>query len=752
MKYLYLLLLIITVTFSQTTVEKERPKIGLVLSGGGAKGLAHIGVLKELERLGIRPDMITGTSMGAVIGGLYASGYSADELEKIVVNTDWEFLLTDQLDRDKLSIEEKDEDGKYFLNLPLENFSVKLPKGVVSGQNLSILLRQLCLPVSDIDDFNNLPIPFACFAIDIVTGEVVRLDKGSLPDAIRASMSIPSIFTPIKTEKNLLVDGGLTYNFPVEDVVKMGADIIIGVDVGTQMVNEEKLNSLFAIMDQTMTLQSDENNGKQQKLCDILIMPDVSNYGTASFGDSDSLIAKGFAATRDKLSELEKLQQKLSKYEKQKNLTVPSAPGGFHIYDIFVTGYKNVSENLIYGKLNLQEDKYHSIKDIEDAVLRLYGSQFFERVDYSLSKNKAGKDLNIRVIEKTPAMLRIGFYYDQNSKASLRFNTTMRNFLNKGSKLSLTGLLGSNPEISAKYLFQTGWKPDVGFEAETNFSNFDIDLFNEQLDDDETIGEARFDIYFAKASLRANLSRSLAIGGGIKYEYHDLDFFFLVNSVIDGTPYTVKYEHNETYGLLNYFVFLTADTFNKTIYPEKGVRFDVLFEEIPDLKRDIELTNENGISVVKNQKLRKFWRLKANYHQLVKISDDFTMGWKLRAGITSTIDIPAMYNFLLGGLTRDRDSFIPFSGFRLGEFNTTNFLMARIQLQYKIMPSTYLVFYGDVAKPADDYSDLLKEGAALKGYTVKVGYNTLIGPVELSIMGRNNSPHLHSQISIGVNF
>lgn len=752
MKKICLFLFVLLFLSIKSYPQDSRPKIGLVLSGGGAKGLAHIGVLKELEKLGIRPDLITGTSMGAIIGGLYASGYSAAELEKLVKQIDWEFLLTDLVHREKLSIQEKDEDGKYFLNLPVENFTIKLPKGVVSGQNLSILLRQLCLPVSDIDNFNELPIPFACFAVDIVTGEKIKLDKGSLPDALRASMSIPSIFTPIKTETNLLVDGGVTHNFPVEEIIKMGADVVIGVDVSTQLLKEEKLNSLFSIMDQTLAIQSNDYNVKQQNLCDILIMPDISNYGTASFNASDSLISKGYKATQQKLAELKKLKTRLAPYGKLKELTIPAAPGGFHIYKIKIDGRKNVSEKMILGKLNLQENKYYTVKELENSVLRLFASQHFERVDYSLETNKSGKNLILRVIEKNPAMIRLGLHYDQHSHASLRFNSTFRNLWIQGSKLSLNTLLGTDPEVSLKYLYLTGWKPDIGIEVEVNFSNFDTDVFSNEFYQEQSIGEADLDIYFAQASLIANLSRSMAIGAGIKYEYHKFDSFVLLEETIDNRIVTVQHKHNEEYGLFNYFAFLKADSFNKTIYPEKGLKFNSMLEVIPGLNRNFEFRILDGLDLNRTRKLRKFWRLKADYHHLFKISKKFTAGWRLRLGLTSTNEIPLLYNFLLGGSTKDRQGFIPFSGLRIAEFQAYNFFMSRLHLQYKIFNDTYLVFFGDLAQPTDDYSNLFTKRNVLKGYTIKIGYKTFIGPIEFSVMGKNNSPHLHSQISVGLNF
>ncbi len=220
---------------------QERPKIGLALSGGGAKGFAHVGVIKVLEEIGLPIDFITGTSMGSIIGGLYAIGYSVGELEELVTATDWNDLFRDRVRRRDLAIESKMLDGRYMLSLPLNGLAPGLPTGLIAGQKISKLFERLTLPYHDVSDFRQFPIPFACVATDIVTGEVVVLDHGYLPEAMRASMSIPSVFTPVEIDDHLLVDGMLVRNFPVEEVRALGADIIIGVDVGAGVCTGERI-------------------------------------------------------------------------------------------------------------------------------------------------------------------------------------------------------------------------------------------------------------------------------------------------------------------------------------------------------------------------------------------------------------------------------------------------------------------------------------------------------------------------------
>ncbi len=227
-RYLIFLCILIQIpgnSFAQSG-NRQRPKLGLALSGGGAKGIAHIGVLKVLEEAGLVPDYIAGTSMGSLVGALYAIGYTTEEMTGIITNMDWNVILANKVSFDKVTFEEKKYYGRYIAEFPYKKGKINLPKGVIEGQELSMLLSRLTRAVHGINDFHDFPIPFECIGADITTGESIVLDHGSLPQAMRASMAIPSIFTPVEIGDHYLVDGGLLRNFPVQNVIDMGADIV----------------------------------------------------------------------------------------------------------------------------------------------------------------------------------------------------------------------------------------------------------------------------------------------------------------------------------------------------------------------------------------------------------------------------------------------------------------------------------------------------------------------------------------------
>src|ERR1035437_4026925 len=274
----------------------KRPSIGLVLSGGGAHGIAHIGVLKVMEEAGLRPDFITGVSMGSIIGGMYSLGYSADSLQKIFKSINWKLILSNKIPENKVIFLEKSHFSNSIISLPLSFRKVILPSGLINGQQVENILSFYAWPAADINDFSKLPIPFMCVGTDIITYRKIDLKTGYLPDAIRASFSVPSIFTPLKIDTLLLLDGGLIRNFAASEVRDMGADIIIGSYVGFNGYKADKLQTLSGIMEQIAMFRGLDDFEEEKKMVDVLIKPNTDKLSIFQFGNVDSLIERGYMA------------------------------------------------------------------------------------------------------------------------------------------------------------------------------------------------------------------------------------------------------------------------------------------------------------------------------------------------------------------------------------------------------------------------------------------------------------------------
>ncbi|TDI78150.1 MAG: patatin, partial [Bacteroidetes bacterium] len=303
--------------FSQETAEEDI-KVGVVLSGGGAKGLAHIGALKVIEDAGIRIDYIGGTSMGAIIGGLYAAGYNARQLDSIFSIVDFGTLIQDEVPRSAKTFFEKDDAEKYALTLPFDDFKLTFPSGISKGQNVYNLLSRLLIHVKDVNDFSELPIPFFCVATNIETGEEVILDRGYLPRALSASSALPSLFSPVTINDIIYIDGGVVNNYPVDEVRAMGADIVIGVDVQHDLWNREKLKSAVDVMLQINSFRTINEMVEKKKRTDIYIHPQMDEFSLVSFADERQIVKAGETAAAAHIPALQKIALRQKKAIREK--------------------------------------------------------------------------------------------------------------------------------------------------------------------------------------------------------------------------------------------------------------------------------------------------------------------------------------------------------------------------------------------------------------------------------------------------
>ena len=407
--------------------EAGKPKVGLVLSGGAARGLAHVGVLKALEEQGIHIDAIAGTSMGAVIGGLYASGYKIDELEKLALSIDWKDALSDAPDREDVPFRRKQDDRDFLIKQKLsfrDDGSLGLPLGVIQGQNLSLLLESLLAHSSDIRDFDKLPIPFRAVATDIVNGEKVVFRKGHLPQVIRASMSIPAVFAPVEINGQLLVDGGMVDKIPVDVAREMGVDIVIVVDIGTPLRGRKELSTVFDILNQSITLMTRTNSEVQLaslKPDDILIQPALASYGATDFGRSADIINAGYRATQILEKRLASLRQNpdaslaaaRTSEERTPVITAIKIENDSKIGDSVIRYYirQPIGEPLDLGRL--QRD-----------MGTLYGLDYFDQVQYRVARKGQDHTLVISARAKRSGTdyLRLGLNLSDDLRGDSAFN------------------------------------------------------------------------------------------------------------------------------------------------------------------------------------------------------------------------------------------------------------------------------------------------------------------------------------------
>lgn len=404
------------------TPEVQRPKIGLALSGGGARGSAHVGVLKVLEELHIKVDYIAGTSMGAIAGGLYATGMSPAEIEKVLGDMDWGAALSDNPPREDITFRKKEEDWIYQnrISIGYSKGKVLIPGGFVEGQNLFFTLETLTLPVAQIDDFDRLPIPFRAVGTDIVTGDRVVLSKGRLSEAIRASMAIPGIFSPVNIDGRLLVDGGLSDNLPVDVCREMGADIVIAVDISTPLADKDHVGNILQVINQLTNFLTRRNMVPQLKDSDVLLIPKIDEFASGDFEKALQIIPRGEAEARAKIPELQKYGIPEAEYAswlarvRARDTSIPKMD--------FVRVEGDVSPKVV-DSMETKPGKVLDLPILKRDINHLYGTAYFKRVDFRLTQDQGLEGVTVMAKQKPwgPNYLRFGFVIQSNFQASSSF-------------------------------------------------------------------------------------------------------------------------------------------------------------------------------------------------------------------------------------------------------------------------------------------------------------------------------------------
>ena len=421
--------------------DARRKRVGVVLSGGGAKGVAHIGAVRVLEEAGIPIDCIVGTSMGSIIGGLYAIGYDSRRLDSLVRAQDWEFLLSDKVYRYDLPFTEKEYDDRYLLSVPFGRRGASQRQvGFVSGHNVYNLFTDLTVGYHDSLDFTELPIPFACVAADMVSRKEVVMTQGNLVRAMRASMAIPGAFTPVRVDSMVLVDGGVLNNFPVDVARAMGAEIVIGVDVQADLMDDKQLASVSKVLPQLINLLCMNKYQENLRAADLVIRPNVKGYSAASFSARaiDTLLVRGEAAAREKWDDLLALRRMIGAEEEADSRRAEyETRETFAVRRIYVRGVEGRERESVERRLRIKEGSEATLDDIHRAIAELYGTKAYAAVNYRLL-GRSPYDLELTLRPRVANTLNVGFRFDSEVLAAILLNTTFRQGASRGGQLSLT--------------------------------------------------------------------------------------------------------------------------------------------------------------------------------------------------------------------------------------------------------------------------------------------------------------------------
>ncbi len=708
-------------------VSAQRKKVGLVLSGGGAKGVAHIGVLQVLEKAGIPVDVIVGTSMGSIVGGLYAIGYTADQLDSLVRAQDWMFLLSDKVNRYDLSFSEKEYDAKYVLSFPFER-GRRRPVGFIRGQNVYNLFTDLTIGHHDSLDFLKLPIPFACVAADVLNRQEVVMTDGNLVRAMRASMAIPGAFTPVMAGDRVLVDGGVLNNFPTDVARALGAEIVIGVDVQADLMAEDKLESVSGVIPQIINLLCMNKHEENVKLADLVIRPNVKGYSAASFSARaiDSLLTRGKVAALQDWGEIMRVKELIGgQNEKVAEQPAVYLPEEFDIRDIRVEGLTTKQEGWVRRKMRLRENSAVTLADIHREVAMLYGTKAFSAVSYRLL-GKPPYDLVLELQAQPMSAVNVGFRFDTEEMAAILLNTTLNYKALRGSQVALTGRLSQNPYVKIEYSLENTFLRR--FNLAYMFRYNDVNYYHKG----EKMNNVTYRYHFGELGLSSLYFRNFKFQVGLRYEYFDYNSLLFANEeeIIDVRPE----------GFFSYYGLAQLDTYDRRFYPNRGISFLASYS----IYTDNMGTYDGGAP---------FSALSLNFTPVIAVSDRLKMLPAVYGRVLIGNNPAYSYLNCMGGTVFGRYAAqqIPFLGINhVGVFENS-LLVGRLELRQRAGRKHYFSLVGNYAMQDDSFFDIFGRKGIWGG---GVGYSrdSYLGPIDLMFSLSDWNKKLEFYFNLGFYF
>ena len=729
MKKFFLFISLLFFTQISLGQENPRPKVGLVLSGGGAKGLAHIGVLKVIDSLGIKVDYVAGTSMGAIVGGLYASGYNAEQLDSIFSNVDVDALLQDFTPRGSKSFYEKRNDEIYALTLPFNKFKLGLPSGLSKGLYNFNLLSSLTQHVSHVRDFKQLPIPFLCIATDAETGEKVVLDSGVLAQNMIASGALPTLYSPVEINGRVLIDGGVVDNYPIEELKARGIDVIIGVDVQDGLKTREELKGVTSVLAQINNFSMIEKMEGKQKATDIYIKPDIKGFTVVAFDKGKEIIGKG----KEKALEFVKELTPFSNLGSRNNGNV-IAQDSIYIKDIVFNKLDNFTRAYIIGKLKFKRNTKISMTQLQKGVLNLNATQNFSAINYSFEKMQDGDKLILHLKEnENTAFLKFGLHYDDLFKSGILLNYTKKRLLAKNDVASLDLILGDNIRYNFDYYVDNGFYWSFGFNSKlTTFNRNITSNIADNVVSNTTANAINVDFFDLsnQAYLQTIFAQKFSLGGGVEYK-----FLRLKSETLEDTNYVF-----ERSNYLSIFGFMKYDSFDKKYFPRTGWNFN---SEI----------RYYGYSSDYKGNFERFSVAKADFGFAQPVFKNMTFKLQTEGGFSVGERSVSYFDFILGGYGFQQVNNIkPFFGYDFLSLAGDSYVKLLLTADYEIFKKHHLNFSANFANIGNKIFDTIDTWLVkpnYSGYSLGYGMETVIGPVEIKHSWSPETKDHHTWFSVG---
>lgn len=701
-----------------------RPKLGLALSGGGAKGLAHIGVIRAMEEAGLKPDYITGVSMGSIVGGMYAMGYSPDSIASMFRAFDWGAAMSDRIPENKIIFLEKRHFHNSLIALPITRNSIKIPSGLISGQLIESGLNHYFWPAATVTDFSRLPIPFLCLATDVITSKRVIFRHGYLPDAIRASIAIPSVFTPVKTDTAVLVDGGVVRNYAATELRQMGADIVIGSYVSFRGYSEKDLESAYGILKQIGFLTSLADYEEQKRQTDIMIEPELPGVSTLSFNHPDSTIEKGYREARKFSDQFRRLADSLDSFGPGREVVPLKDVRYYRFNNIRVKGNSIIPDWQIIGVLDIRtgEDVDRSL--LHERIELLYGKNWFEKVKYRIVPEGNLLTLEIECIERPKAMLYGSLHYDPALSAGAVISLSVRDLVTPSSVINLDSYVGQYYRLRISAIQFVDKSQKFGVEASFFADNTRFPLIQLR---NETGPMLSQNINTALAlSKRLSLNHLMTFSASLENQH-------LIPDYVSSTRI-----RKFSYDYLRLTYSYQANTLDRKHFPDQGIIYGMSLSSSKLLRAAVRkgsrrfaygpLDDESPFSFDRN------WAARASFNTYTSTSAKVTVNLGGDFLFTTGADSITGGNdfWLLGGTDALTDRSIPAVGFHHNQIMIRNLGGVRFGTDFEIATDLHLTVEANLFALKEPYREY--GFTIMGGYGIGAGYMTVAGPVRIGIM------------------
>ncbi len=723
--------------FSQREYTK-RPKIGIALSGGAAHGLAHIGVIQYLDEIGVNIDYITGTSMGAIIGAMHAMGYDGKQMEEIAANINWDAVINNNIGYEGVSPIEKFHHDKYPLNFAISDRRILLPQGILNTNRLEIVLARLFSPTVGIDQFADLPRPFRCYGVDIEKGTVVSMENGKLTDALRASMAIPSVFSPFKYQDQWIVDGGLMRNFPVMENFDMGSDIVLGSYVGKEKSDISELNDLIDILSESAFMMSLKDSKKQKDNVDILFCPDVKNDGVFDFNAYEKLIKEGYRSAKNHHQELMELLGILNEFAEGDKVIPLEIPDYLYIDSIKTSNLPIADQKLAIDKFGLDSRSHMTYKMIEGGIARIVSTLNFESVKYEILKDA---EKNILLIDAKPRQYRkmgININHFSNTNSSLILSGQARNLFFRLSNLRVTLRLSDNPGIAGEYYLRGGLDSKnwvFGIRASVEKSR--LRFYSKNLQ--KKVGlqwEAHIKPYFTY-----EFSNHMSVTGSV--DFKRLDFQNQIRSVLD-----IKQIINAS---TRFGLEFSYDNRDERVLPKKGSSYFISAGYGLAAPDNIRYTRTEAADVVTLPMSDDYFDAELYASKTVALKSN--LWWTLAVDMYYKSKPSLLDGYKIGGTSVKTDLSIPFIGYISTELMSNKHAYARTDIRLAIFEqvSVAMVFNGIyTSNNSLEYSDPDHETSYFAyGAGLELGIKSPLGPILFDIGYSSEAEKVKGEISVG---